>query len=70
MANANANRKPGRFKEVCKEVFSSDYNSDEVQQHNLKKLVFYATTNPDKLDAMGSYLYAKLGRRIKKGHDG
>ena len=61
---ASTNRKPSRYKEVCKEVFSADYNSDEIQQHNLKKLIFYASTNPDKLDAMGAYLLAKLGRNL------
>jgi hypothetical protein len=44
--------------------------SAEVQGHNVKKLVFYASTNPDKLEAIGQYIVTKLNRRIRRGHDG
>jgi hypothetical protein len=44
--------------------------SAEVQAHNVKKLVFYASTNPDKLELIGQYLVSKLQRRIRRGHDG
>lgn len=59
-----------KFKIVVKDVYAADYNSNELQRHNLKKLLFYAATNPDKLSPIGAYLVAKLGRRVRKGHDG
>lgn len=55
---------------VVKDVYNSDYNSREYHAHNLKKLMSYVQTNTDKLGAIGAYLVEKLGRRVRKAHDG
>jgi hypothetical protein len=61
-------RWPGFFPRALAHTGLRD--SAEVQAHNVKKLVFYASTNPDKLELIGQYLVSKLNRRIRRGHDG
>ena len=59
-------KNPNKFKVLCKECYATDYSSSDIAHHNVKKLVFYALSNPDKLESIASYLLAKLGRRIRK----